>query len=226
VKKALSSLIFILALAVSSCSPISDATGPVEKLATDLVSTQAGIQADLSRSTVNALVQADDAGALETLRATFVAVAGERQSFRIRYLMPAAEGGPSPHFFRLDLHHRTLIAHPDGTPIAEGESVVITVTIDPSDLRVELEPSGLRFNPDEPAELRLSYHRANPDLDGDGDVDLHDADLENNLLGLWVRPGAEDSGEDWTLLGEADQDLVDKDFKAEIEHFSGYVVAW
>jgi len=227
-KKMLGILTLVLTLSMSACSPVSDGTGLDGELVTALAPELGDDQASLSQATVNALMQAADAPALEMLTATFTAIAGERQSFRIRYDVPGEDVDPSPNFFRLDFHNETLLARPDGTYFAEGETIEITVTIDPSDLRVELEPSGLTFDPDEPAELRIRYARANPDYNGDGHVDSLDSDLENGSLGLWVRlgPDTPTSTEPWTLLSDADHDLSGKEFRAEIEHFSGYVVAW
>lgn len=168
------------------------------------------------------LVQADDAPPLETLQAQFWAVAGERQTFKIRYDVPVEQENPSPDFFRLDLKQRSLVALPDGTPLAAGDSVLITVTVDPSRLLVELEPTGLRFDPKEPAELRLVYLRANADFNGDGVVDAADGAIETGALGIFFRL---DASSPWEAV-EADQDLTRKRFDADIDHFSGYTVSW
>lgn len=170
----------------------------------------------------NILTQGPGAPALETLQATFVAVVGEGHSFRIRYDVPGEVENPSPDFFRLDLDKETLLARPDGTPFAEGETVEITVTVDPQRLIVDLEPSGLRFNPDRPARLRLWYVRANPDLNRDGVVDQLDRDVEVGLLGLYFRA---DATSPWERL-DAEQNLLRKRFSIDIEHFSGYTVSW
>lgn len=180
----------------------------------------------ITKPFVNALVQGDTAPDLTTLQETFAAVGGERQTFEIRYDVVPNGDDSNGRYFRLDLHQSTLLALGDGTPILEGDTVLITVTLDPVNLRAELEPSGLQFDPAEPAELRLWYTLANPDLNGDGVVNSLDDDIENNDLGIWMRPGAPESGEDWHLLDDAIHDLSAKRFRADLEHFSGYVVAW
>lgn len=193
----------------SSIGPPEDPDGPV------------------TRAFVNALVQGDTAPSLTTLQETFVAVAGERQTFEIRYdVDPIGEDDSNGRFFRLDLKQSTLLALADGTPLVEGDTVLITVTVDPVNIRVQLEPSGLQFDPAEPAELRFWYTLANPDLNGDGVVNSLDDDILNDLLALWMRPGGENSGEDWERLDASIHDVSDKRLRADLEHFSGYVVAW
>ncbi len=168
------------------------------------------------------LVRAADAPPLETLEGKFWAVAGERQTFRIRYDVPFEQENPSPDFFRLELQNGTLAARPDGAPFAPGDSVLITVTVDPMRLLVRLEPSGLVFDPDEPAELSLWYGRMDPDLNRDGVVDAADAVIENTGLGVYVQA---DPSSDWVRLA-SDRDPLSRRFRTEIEHFSGYAVSY
>ncbi len=213
---ALSAFLGLLML-VGGCG---DSTGP------DGGVPPGGDGVDTIRATVNALMQGDDAPELVSLQETFTAIVGERQTFEMRYDLPVGEAESNGRFFRLDLDQNSLLALADGTPLVEGDTVLITVTADPVNLKVELEPSGLQFNPAEPAELRFWYTLANPDFNGDGFVNSLDDDIERDLLGFWMRPGAENSGEDWQLLGAVIHDLLDKRFRADVLHFSGYVVAW
>lgn len=208
---------------VAGCSDASNVlTEPAESVIG--VSASSGSAGGSSSQSVeqHILVQGDDAPPLETLEAQFWAVAGERQTFKIRYDVPVEQENPSPDFFRLDLKQRSLVALPDGTPLVEGDSVLITVSVDPVRLLVDLEPSGLQFDPKEPARLRLVYLRANPDFNQDGAVDALDGAIETGSLGLWFRT---DAGAPWQLV-DADQDLTRKRFDGEIDHFSGYTVSW
>jgi hypothetical protein len=168
------------------------------------------------------LVRAEDAPLLETLHGAFWAVRGERQTFRIRYDVPGEVENPSPDFFRLDLHQESLLTRPDGNLLADGDSILITVDIDPVRLLVELGPSGLTFSPEDPAELRLWYARADRDYNGDGVEDDQDVALESSFLGLFTR---DDPSSDWQPLS-SDRDTVRKRFTAEIEHFTGYTISW
>ena len=207
-----------LAFAIG-CSDAPQVTGPDGDLLTASINSGPGNNQQVED---HILVQGDDAPPLEALEARFWAVTGERQTFRIRYDVPEEQEDPSPDFFRLDLHQRTLVALPNGTPLSEGDSVEITVTIDTVRLLVELEPNGLTFDPDEPAELRLWYAKANPDLNGDGMVDSTDTNIEQTQLGLWFRPSA---GADWERL-DAGQNLLLKRFDIDVNHFSGYAISW
>src|SRR5512142_2616164 len=65
-------------------------------------------------------------------------------------------GGEGEEFARLTLDGATLLARPDGTPFAQGDCIDITMALDdPTQILVRLEPSGLRFDPAHPAQLRL-----------------------------------------------------------------------
>src|SRR5262245_31108205 len=56
----------------------------------------------------------------------------------------------------------SLFRRPDGTPFGFRDSIAITLTPDTQELRVNLEPTGLVFNPLIPARLSISYQSANP----------------------------------------------------------------
>lgn len=112
------------------------------------------------------------APALENQDTTIVAVAG--QDMRLRMLFQGLSG--SDRFLELEFDEETLwrypAAHPRaGAPFQPGDTVTITVAVDPVTLAVTLGPEGLELNPDEPAELELGYRFADPDFDGDGTPD-------------------------------------------------------
>lgn len=124
-------------------------------------------------------------------------------------------------FLFFGVPEQALASRPDGSPIAAGDSVLITATLNSTELLVHLEPSGLQFNPAAPAPLYLWYGGAGDDLNGDGTVDAADADIEQNQLGVWVQEGASP----WEQM-VSEQSLADKWFLAWLEHFSGYTVSW
>jgi hypothetical protein len=145
------------------------------------------------------LEQAASTPALETYELRFWAVRGRARYVQIRYQGDKAvnDGAhPGGHravssdvagdiFMSLYIPWNALSRHPDGTRIRWGERVQITISVHPTDLYVSLEPSGLVFNRRARPKLYLSYNGADPDFDGDGDVDRVDRYIEDNYLKLW-----------------------------------------
>ena len=88
-------------------------------------------------------------------------------------------------YLRLTIDRNSLLARPDGTPIADGDSVLITIRVaDPARILFELDPAGLMFHPDAPAELRIRYDVAGEDLDHDGRHTSRDDGLPDHLA-IW-----------------------------------------
>jgi hypothetical protein len=162
------------------------------------------------------LAYMSDPLSIDRTTATFWAVRGEERSVQINYL--SATGDTSSPFLRLTIADPIYV--PGRGDLAPGDSVSITVTIDPQEIRVSLEPTGVLFG--DPAQLRISYGGVGGDLNGDGLVDGTDAAIESQLLGLWYREGADDG---WTRIS-ATQSLSDKSFTSGLQHFSQYAVAW
>ncbi len=172
----------------------------------------------LSGGVDNGVLLASPTGglSLDQYTASFWAVRGQQRSVQINYL--SSTGNTSSPFLRL------VTADPAYVPgwgnLAPGDSVLITVTIDPYNIKVSLEPTGLLFG--DPAQLQISYGGAGGDLNGDGVVDATDAYIESQLLGLWYREGAASA---WTQIS-ATQSLADKSFTSALPHFSEYAVSW
>jgi len=148
--------------------------------------------------------------------ASFWAVRGQQRSVGINYL--SATGDTSSPFLHL------TIGDPDYVPgvghLAWGDSVLITVTVDPLNIKVSLEPTGLWFG--DPAQMQIWYGGASGDLNGDGVVDSTDAFIESQLLGLWYREGTDSA---WSRI-PAVQSLSDKSFTSALPHFCEYAVSW
>lgn len=157
-----------------------------------------------------------DGISLDRYTAAFWAVRGEERSVQINYL--SSTGDTSFPFLQLTITDPVFA--PGQGNLAIGDSVLITVTIDPNDIKVSFEPTGLLFG--DQAQLRMSYGGAGGDLNGDGVVDATDADIETQLLGLWYREGAESS---WSRI-PASQVVADKSFISALLHFSEYAVSW
>src|SRR5438445_3231984 len=175
------------------------------------------ISAYLGRAGQGALAASAPGGlSLEHYAATFWAVRGEQRFVQINYL--SSTGDNSSPFLRLT--HVDPAYVPGRGQLAPGDSVLITVTIDPDNVKVSLEPTGLLF--DDPAQLQVFYGGSDGDLNGDGVVDDADARIESQLLGIWYREG---EGNPWTKIA-AGQSLSDKSLTSALQHFSDYAVSW
>jgi hypothetical protein len=136
-----------------------------------------------SEDELKALVIRPDAPPLERSDTSFYAVKGEEREVALYFTDGA--GGRGTIFFLLRVFPGSLAARPDGTPIAPGDSVLITVrAADPSRVLFDVEPSGLSFDPLAPPLMLLHYNEVDPDLDGDGDEDGADLDIERRLT-VW-----------------------------------------
>ena len=161
-------------------------------------------------------------GATLATVASFWAVRGDNRELRLRFA-PLAGGGDSVEFLRFEVDNEALLRRPDGTLFAENDSILITVrVIDASRLILEFLPSGLRFNPSHPAELRLHLERVDDDIDDDGDVDSRDDDLLRQDVSLWRQ---ESDGQPWRRVGTAYVESLDE-FEADITGFTNYALAF
>jgi len=166
----------------------------------------------LSRQPVGGALLASQAAGLSLDRYTgsFWAVRGEPRSLQINYL--SSTGDTSSAFLRLTTTDPAYV--PGVGDLAPGDSVLITVTIDPDNIKVSLEPTGLLFG--DPGQLQISYGGADGDLNGDGVLDDTDSRIESQLLGLWYREGTDGM---WERI-PAVQVLPDKSFVSALPHFS------
>ena len=147
---------------------------------------------------------------------TFWAVRGEERSVQVNYL--SATGDTTFPFLQLAITDPVYV--PGRGDLLPGDSVLVTVTIDPAEIKVSLEPTGTVFG--EPARLKLSYGGADGDMNGDGVVDSTDAQIETHLLGLWYREGADSA---WARI-PASQSVGEKSFISALRHFSDYEVSF
>lgn len=152
---------------------------------------------------------------LDQFRVSFWAVRGQRRTTQINY-QEMVGGIPQP-FLRLDVTDPVYV--PGRPNLAPGDSVLLSVTVDPVSILVQLEPSGVQFG--QPATLHLWYGGAGGDLNGDGTVDNVDADIESRLK-LVYQEGPADP---WTGIPAA-QSAIDMTFTADLPHFSNYAVAY
>jgi len=152
---------------------------------------------------------------LDQYTVSFWAVRGQERSAGFNYR--DALGETSHPFLIVTISDP--VALQDST-FAEGDSVLVTVTIDTTKVGVTCEPAGLQFG--ELAYLQLWYGGADGDLNGDGAIDETDSYIETELLGMWYREGTD--GE-WEPI-PAIHVLEEKLFYVELPHFSEYAVSW
>lgn len=199
-----------LALAAISCSDGIAPTTPPAAANLPLASAAGG-------STVH-MVRLELGAEPESNALSFWAVKGRAASVRVKL---KDDGAANSSLLQFDIPRDGLYRAPDGSRLFSGDSVEIHLSIDPSALKVEFQPSGLQFSDRTPATLRFWYDHADPDLNADGTVDASD-DALYPALAIWYAP---DGGSTWSRLVSR-VDLSQRWVTTNIYHFSGYVVAW
>ncbi len=131
-------------------------------------------------------------------------------------------GRDSVVFAEFRVRAKSLAFRPDGSAIADGDSVFITMTlIDPDRGIIDFQPAGLRFSAKNPAQLKISYENANLDLNGDGVVDARD-----RLIQLTVPIGVRENPADPFLPLPSVVDTEFDEVEAVILGFSGYAIEY
>ncbi len=167
------------------------------------------------------LALAEGAPPLAQMQASFYAVKGEDREIILWYA-PDAGATDSSKFLRFKVSKKSLCKRPDGTNIASGDSLLISLTVtDPQRQIVQFEPSGLTFCSGRPAKLNMWYLEADHDFDDDGDIDASDAAFESGLR-IWKQ---EDAFSPWIALTSI-LDVVEDEVEASITGFTNYVVAY
>ncbi|HLL84023.1 MAG TPA: hypothetical protein VK420_15265 [Longimicrobium sp.] len=156
--------------------------------------------------------QASNAPALAAREATFWAKAGENAEVRIPYTT-------GENCLEFKIPGNGLLRRPDGTAFRRGDSIQITIRVlDATRFNFEFQPSGLRFDPGHPAELRMRYRYADPDLNGDGRVDGAD---DRSRLAIWRQ---EADGQPWVRTGTL-RDAHADEVRADLQGFTKYAMA-
>lgn len=152
---------------------------------------------------------------------SFWAVKGQDREAFIWY---NAEPGQtdSTKLVRFRVTKKSLCKRPDGSNIANGDSLQITMTVvDPVRQQVKFEPAGLLFCSGKPAKLTMWYEQANHDFDRDGDIDAADATWES-FLSIWKQETPWSPWEKVTTVLQDDNDEA----QADITGFTSYLVAY
>ncbi len=131
-------------------------------------------------------------------------------------------GGQGEEYVRLRVDANSLLARPDGTPIVPGDSVLITLTVvDPTEMLFDLQPTGLKFSPLDPALLKIHYDHADGDINDDGVVDSRDTTIESTLA-IWRQEALTDPFVRLASVLTIESDEAE----AELTGFSRYALAY
>ncbi len=159
--------------------------------------------------------------ALVTTQASFYAVKGKSTGIDIWYHAKAGRSD-STKFLELRLGGASLDRRPDGSVIAAGDSVLISVTVtDPTHFIVDFQPSGLKFAATDAPRLKISFAACGDDLNYDGKVDAADAALQASLS-VWRQ---EAPFQPWFKVPSTVTGSV-KDVDAPLAGFTGYALMW
>jgi hypothetical protein len=164
---------------------------------------------------------AADAPPLAQATTTFWAIRGRETEGTIWYHR-RPDRPDSTEFVEFRVPDRALVQRPDGTPIAEGDSLQITITVvDPVRLIVEFQPAGLQFAADRPARLKIDYHEASEDINDDGHVDDNDTALKSQLSIF----RQEQPGDPWFMQSSISLEESDE-VEADIAGFTRYAIGF
>ncbi|MDH3734637.1 MAG: hypothetical protein OEU54_14000 [Gemmatimonadota bacterium] len=158
---------------------------------------------------------------LLTTDTTFVATRGQDLEVELFYAAPG--GGRGEEFLEFELDDESLLTYPAGHPRAgqsfvDGDTISIRISIDPALLIATMEPAGLLFNPQEPAELEMRYLNADEDYDDDGEDDPPESE---DRIDLWRQEMPSDPWERVGDIKDADLDRI----RAFLTSFSRYALA-
>ena len=122
-------------------------------------------------------------------------------------------GGETEDFIRLRLDRASLSQLPNGTPIAIGDSVFISIIWAQGDsVLFEMRPTGLIFSPANPAELKISF----------GETDEASDSTIVNQLSVWRQAQPADS---FVKLSTTKLD-AEQELEVKLNGFSRYAIAY
>jgi hypothetical protein len=152
---------------------------------------------------------------------SFYAVRGQTREGVVWY--HAKPGRPdSTKLVRLKVPKGALATRPDGSTIAPGDSLLITMTVtDTTSGIVDMQPSGLVFASGSPATLTIWYLEADHDFNHDNVIDSTDARIKASLS-VWMQ---ELSTDPWQQLRSVN-DTTGEEAETDITGFTRYAVAF
>lgn len=166
------------------------------------------------------LQQSATAPPLASYRVAFWAYVGQSSLVTVRYQRSAGQVVGDP-FLRFEIPKTGLVADANGVALRRGDSVAMTLTIDPNSFSVDFQPSGVMFSANAPARLAFWYGNANLDLNGNGVLDGNDRALVDQLA-IWCHLSPSSSWFKQLSRNDPTQTLVG----TELYHFSEYAVSW
>jgi hypothetical protein len=125
-------------------------------------------------------------------------------------------------FLEFRLGASSLATRPDGSAIAAGDSVLITLTVtDQTHFIIDFQPSGLKFSASDQPTLKLSFAACGEDLNYDGVVDSYDQTIMANLS-FWRQ---ESPFQPWAKVSSTVQQNI-KQVSAQLGGFTGYALEY
>lgn len=160
-------------------------------------------------------------GALLGTSVTFFAKKGEDREGAIFFRNAEGEIEELVDF---EVGANSLLTAPNGRAYVDGDSVAITMTLVGSgQLLFDFQPSGLRFNPNDPAELEIEYGDATGgDINGDGVVNAVDAMLTARLA-IWLQ---ERTADPFFRLETSFNNATLEEIEADVLGFTRYAIAY
>lgn len=149
---------------------------------------------------------------------SFWAVKGRSRDVVVRF-RSSVPGQTGDRLLEFQLSAGSLLARPDGTPIAVGDSVLIRIHPDSARMQFVFEPSGLTFDAATPPTLRMWCNHAAADLNGDGVVDATDEQLWYEMA-IWKREASVDPWSKQLTTRSADGFQL----QSAVSSFSGFSV--
>jgi hypothetical protein len=163
-------------------------------------------------SAMHIVQQSPTAPPLQAYQVSFWAYEGTASTVRVNYQAGASQSG-GPPFLRFEIPQLGLLTGAGGAPLAWGDSVLITLTIDPVSFDVDFQPSGVQFNPSFPATLTLWYGNASQDGDSQGQTQQLAVWWHDPTTSLWFQQ-------------PSTNDTTQPSVTSALYHFSEYAASW
>jgi len=184
-------------------------------------SDSAGPPGPVPQSQLHFVVQDTLAPPLLSDSASFYAKVGVDRRLQLFY-QGATPADTGETFLEFEVRADALLKRPDGSAFQPGDSILISVVVqDPRQFVFTFSPSGLQFNPSDPARLHIEYYHADHDFNGDGHIDAGDTATENRIE-VWR---SEPPDTLWTQIGSVKNEETDE-IEAAIFSFTQFAVAW
>jgi hypothetical protein len=156
---------------------------------------------------------------LAKTQVSFYAVQGKPGGADIWYHARPGEAD-SLKFLEFRVGASSLATRPDGSAIAAGDSVLITLTVtDQSHFIIDFQPSGLKFSASDEPTLKISFAACGEDLNYDGVADARDQAIMD-ALSFWRQ---EAPFQPWHKVSSTLVASV-KEVNAQLGGFTGYAL--